>query len=184
MLLFPEHSAYLWSMAGFLVYYCLDRLTPGICGAGPGTAGGTRRESWGFRLHVGGFAAYAWLLTFFVGRGPQRGWLGIAVYAAAMGLHLLPVTRHLVAEYGSHYERVGAPVLAASAVLGGAFGLCVHLNPALVSILVGVVAGGVIVNTAIAELPTEKEGRSWAFVAGAAAYSALLLCLSHLEEGG
>ena len=50
--------------------------------------------------------------------------------------------------------------------------------------LVAVVAGGVIVNTAIAELPKEREGRYWSFLTGAAVYTALLLTLSHFEKGG
>ena len=55
--------------------------------------------------------------------------------------------------------------------------------PILVN-LVAVVAGGVIVNTSIAELPKEREGRRWSFLAGAMVYTALLLILSHFEKGG
>jgi len=50
--------------------------------------------------------------------------------------------------------------------------------------LVAVVAGGVIVNTAIAELRKGREGRYGSFLTGATVYTALLLILSHFEKGG
>ena len=46
------------------------------------------------------------------------------------------------------------------------------------------VAGGVVVNAAIAELPKEREGRYWSFLMGATVYTVLLLILSHFEKGG
>jgi hypothetical protein len=54
----------------------------------------------------------------------------------------------------------------------------------LVLDLVALVAGGVIVNTAIAELPKERDASYWSFLTGATAYTALLLALSHFEKGG
>jgi hypothetical protein len=45
----------------------------------------------------------------------------------------------------------------------------------IVAILLGLVAGAVIVNTLIGELPREKEGRFFPFVFGAFFYTALLL---------
>jgi hypothetical protein len=50
--------------------------------------------------------------------------------------------------------------------------------------LVAVAAGGMIVNTGIAELPKEREGRYGSFLTGATVYTALLLILSHFEKGG
>jgi hypothetical protein len=50
--------------------------------------------------------------------------------------------------------------------------------------LVAVVAGGVIVNTAIAELSKEREGRHGSFLTGATVYTALLLILSTSRKAG
>jgi hypothetical protein len=47
--------------------------------------------------------------------------------------------------------------------------------------LVAFVAGGVVVNAAIAELPKEKSGQYWSFLTGATVYTALLMILSHYE---
>jgi hypothetical protein len=47
--------------------------------------------------------------------------------------------------------------------------------------MAAIVAGGVIVNTAIAELPKEREASYWSFVTGAVSYTGLLLLLSRFE---
>jgi hypothetical protein len=54
----------------------------------------------------------------------------------------------------------------------------------LVVILVAVVMGGVIINSMVAELPSEKQGKVLPFVGGALGYTAIMLCLSHFEAGG
>jgi len=41
----------------------------------------------------------------------------------------------------------------------------------------GLISGGVVMNSMVMELPTEKDGRFWPFVTGAAAYTALLLLI-------
>jgi hypothetical protein len=40
-----------------------------------------------------------------------------------------------------------------------------------------VVSGGVVMNSMVMELPSEKDGRFWPFDSGAAAYTALLLLI-------
>ncbi len=47
----------------------------------------------------------------------------------------------------------------------------------LLATLLGLNCGGVIINSMIMELPTEKEGRFWPFCLGAIAYSLLLLLI-------
>jgi hypothetical protein len=184
-MLFPEYSVYLWAMFGFLIFYGLERLVCATRSHGEGgIANNENPPGWEFWLHVGGFAAYAWLLTFLLGHGPGLGWVGVTFYAVAMGLHLLPVTHNLVREYGRHYERVGSWVLAASALAGGVCSLLLNLPGPVLAILIALVAGGVIVNTMITELPGEKEGKVLPFFGGAVFYAALLICLSNLEAGG
>lgn len=184
-LLFPEYSVYLWAMAGFLVFFGLEHLVAGTATSDSGRIA-ARQDSpgWEFWLHLGGFAAYAWLLTFAVGSNPGRSRLSVALYAVAMTLHILPTTHNLSCEYGHYYRRFGAWLLAAGALAGGVCGHLLDIPESLVVILMAVVSGGVIVNTMIAELPTGKNGRPGAFFGGAVVYTVLLLCLSRLETGG
>ena len=174
--LFPEHSVYLWTMAGFLAFYGLE-----ILGSRPsrGSDRPRRRAAVGW-VHVSGFALYTWLLTFLtVWNG--KGSIALALYAAAMAMHLYPIGWNLRARYRPAFDGGGAWMLALSAVAGWGCALWLGISTSLLSDLVAFVAGGVIVNSAITELHEEKEGRYGSFVAGTAVYTAVLLALSRFE---
>ena len=183
-MLFPEYSVYLWTMAGFLVFYGLETMA-----ASPqrsienhaGNDGGA--ASWQPWVHISGFALYAWLLTYMM-VWTGKGTLALCLFAVAMGMHIFTITCSLSSHYQAEYDRRGAFLLALASMAGWASSLALDIPRPILLNLVAVVAGGVIVNAAIAELPREKEGRYWYFLAGAAAYTALLLTLSHFEKGG
>jgi hypothetical protein len=181
---FPEYSVYLWTMAGFMVFYGLETMVAGHR-RGPenrtGEDGGT--APWQPWVHVGGFALYAWLLTYLmVWTGKST--LALSLYGVAMGMHIFMVACNLSSHYREAYDRRGAFLLALASFAGWASGLALDIPRPILVNLVAVVAGGVILNASIAELPKEREGRYWYFLAGAAAYTALLLILSHFEKGG
>jgi hypothetical protein len=121
-------------------------------------------------VHIGGFAFYTWLITFQIGR-TGKGVVALCVFAVAMGLHLAPIANRLRSEYAAVYEHRGAVVLALASLAGWACGLTLNLPGPLVLDMAAIVAGGVIVNAAIAELPREREGSFWSFVVGAVAYN-------------
>jgi len=183
-MLFPEYSVYLWSMAGFMVFYGLETMVPsprrGPENRAGDAAGAAPWQSW---VHIGGFALYAWLLTYLmVWTGKST--LALCLYGLAMGMHILPITCSLSSHYQAVYDRRGAYLLALASLAGWASALTLNIPRPLLLNLVAFVAGGVVVNAAIAELPKEKDGRYWPFLTGAAVYSALLLILSHFEKGG
>jgi hypothetical protein len=180
--IFPEYSVYLWAMAGFMAYYCLEtmvvrpRRVPQDHAVG--TVGAATWQAW---VHIGGFAAYAWLLTYLmVWKGHST--LALCLYAVAMGMHVFPIVGDLSCHYPAAYDRRGACLLALASLAGWASGLALEIPKPILLNLVAVLAGGVIVNTAIAELPKEREGRFWSFLSGTAIYTALLLVLSHAEK--
>jgi hypothetical protein len=179
----PEYSVYLWTMAGFMVFYGLETMAArprqGLENS-PGDGGS--EGSWKPWVHISGFAVYAWLLTYMM-VWTGKGTLTLCLFAVAMGMHILPIACSLSSEYQAVYDRRGAFLLALASMAGWASSLALDIPRPILLNLVAIVAGGVIVNAAIAELPKEKEGRYWYFLAGAAAYTALLLTLSHFEKG-
>jgi zinc transporter ZupT len=54
-------------------------------------------------------------------------------------------------------------------------GLVSEISEAALAVLFAFLAGGVVMNVLKEELPEERESRFWAFVLGAALYSAVLL---------
>jgi hypothetical protein len=127
-----------------------------------------------FRIHIAAFSAYAWLVSYLLVRSPEHTTIRLALYAAAMAMHFLSVAHALREEHGRRYDRVGSPVLAASCAAGWICGLTVGLPEAAIDLLLGAIAGGVIANTVISELPREKEGQFVPFFVGAVLYAALL----------
>ena len=99
-------------------------------------------------------------------------------------MHIFPIACGLSSHYREVYDRRGAYLLALASLAGWASGLTLEIPTPILVNLVAVVAGGVILNSTIAELPKEREGRYGSFLTGAMVYSALLLFLSHFEKGG
>ena len=182
---FPEYSVYLWTMAGFLAFYCLETMvaSPRQGPENPAEGHGGGSTPWQAWVHIGGFALYAWMLTYIMVWKVHET-LALGIYGVAMGMHIFPIACNLSTHYQAMYDRRGAFLLALASLAGWATGLALYIPTPILVNLVAVVAGGVIVNTSIAELPKEGEGRRWPFLTGAMVYTALLLILSHFEKGG
>jgi hypothetical protein len=173
----PELRVYTAALLGFIAFYGLENLVA-WSRERPKADGGDR--GWSnpvFLLHVGGFALYVWLVTYLMVRGISDKPLPIALYAIAMSLHFIGVDHSLTREHGATYMRVGRFILAFSALAGWSVAMMTELSrPAIITSL-GLISGGVVMNSMVMELPTEKDGRFWPFVLGAAAYTALLLLI-------
>jgi len=181
---FPEYSVYLWTMAGFLVFYGLETMMASPRQGPENRAGyGGGAAPWKPWVHMGGFALYALILTYMM-VWTGKGTLALCLFAVAMGMHIFTITCSLSSHYQAEYDRRGAFLLALASLAGWACGLALDIPMPILLNLVAFVAGGVVVNAAIAELPKEREGRYWSFLTGATVYTALLLILSHFEKGG
>jgi uncharacterized protein YqgC (DUF456 family) len=182
--LFPEYSVYLWAMAGFLIFFCLETMIVRRHPRQATEAGDpTAPPAWQAWLHIGGFAAYTWTLSYIM-VDKRHSTLALCVYAVAMGMHIFPVACNLSRHYASVYNPRGAVLLALASLAGWVCGLVFEIPAPLLVNLIAVVVGGVIVNTAVTELPKEGEGRPVSFLTGALLYTALLLILSHFDKGG
>jgi hypothetical protein len=128
-------------------------------------------------LYFGGLAAYTWLITYLLVDPIEEGHSLLWLYAVAMVAHFLALSYSLQRDFGSYYDSVGAKLLAGAALLGWIVGLLVQLPLDAVVLLAGLVAGGVIMNSILMELPREKEGRFIPFLGGALGYGVVLLFL-------
>jgi hypothetical protein len=180
-LLFPEYSVYLWTMAGFLFFYGLETIVAAPRqGPGKHAGHGGGAAPWWPWVHMGGFALYAWILTYML-VWTGKGALAVCLFTVAMGMHLFTITCSLSSHYQELYDRRGAFLLGLASLAGWASALTLSIPTTVVLALVAFVAGGVVVNAAIAELPREKGGQYWSFLTGATVYTALLVILSHYE---
>ena len=173
----PELRVYTAALLGFVLFYGLEHLVAWARERPEPEGTGRDWSNPVFLLHVGGFAFYAWLVTYLMVRGITETALPIALYAIAMGLHFIGVDHSLLREHGATYMRVGRFVLAAAALAGWSVAMMTEISRASIITSLGLISGGVVMNSMVMELPTEKDGRFWPFVVGAAAYTALLLLI-------
>jgi hypothetical protein len=178
-----ESHVYLAALAGFVVFYGLEHMVAWSRRTAPGETAGTEGGSPVFMLHIGGFAIYAAMVSYLMVRGTGLAQASLALYTVAMGLHFLSVDHSLLREHAARYLRPGRYILAAAVLAGWACGVLLEIPKPIVSTLMGVVSGGVIMNSMIMELPREKEGKFWPFVLGAALYAAIMLLATGIGAG-
>jgi hypothetical protein len=165
-----QYSLHLATMLGFLIFYGLDEMV-----AGKRDTESESNIGVAFWAHMAGFGSYAWIVSYLLVRSLEKGDSSLLVYSIAMGLHFLLCAHSLSEEHGEGYDRIGSRLLAACSLGGWLCGLFLVLPKPAVIILFGLVAGGVLVNTMLMELPRHQKGKFVPFLCGAAAYTALLI---------
>jgi hypothetical protein len=173
-LLFAEQRIYVVALAGFVAFYGLDHMVLASRAEGR-TSAMSRPADLVYRLHAGGFAAYSGLIGYLLVERAAAGSLVLVLYVAAMTFHFLVVDHSLRQEHGATYDRGGRWLLAGSVLLGWLLGAVAPLPEAVLARFFAFVAGGVVITSATAELPGEREGRFAPFGLGALFYTALLL---------
>ena len=108
----------------------------------------------------------------------QTGYWSLAIYAAAMLLHIATSDFDQRQEHPDDYDAETRWVLAAGVFAGWLVGaLDREVPPMVIGFLFAFLAGGVVLNTMKEELPEDRDSRFIPFGAGAAAYAVLLLLI-------
>ena len=172
VLRFEGMGIYFLALVGFMTFYGLEHLRASVSESVEAEQTGLA-----FRIHIGGFAGYVWVMSYLLVNSLEGATLSPLWYAVAIAFHLLTVEHNLHEEYGAAYMRVGRWVLAGMCLFGWGMGLLFPLPPYALALLVAFVSGAVIMNSAITELPSEKNGRFLPFLAGGLIYGLVLLPL-------
>jgi zinc transporter ZupT len=166
-------SVYLVALLGLATFYGLERHAR-RAGRGVRNGGGEDPTGWRLRRARG------------IVRGlqPARGLPPRASGEARSGGALplrrgdgpsLPGHDHGLREhYGGRYDRLARWWFAAAVIAGCVLGIVVELPATVIAMLFAFLAGGVLLNVMKEELPEERESAFLPFVAGVAAYAALL----------
>ena len=170
-----EHHVYIIALIGLGIFYGLDRLAR-QSGMNERKAGRAPRPSrMVFWIHLGSFAIYNCLIGYLLVHREETDLRGLAIYAVAMALHFVVNDQGLRDQHGEVYDAKGRWLLAAAPLIGFGIGAATIVSPVLLSALFAFLAGGVVLNVLKEELPEDRESRFWAFAAGTAAYTVLLL---------
>jgi hypothetical protein len=170
--LFPEQAIYLAALLGFVLFYGLEFMV-----ARPGSEEET--SSFFLFAQIAAFATYSCLIAYLLVHSVWSGLASLLLYCLAMAFHLLLVDHSLARERPRLYKRYGRWILALAVMAGWTAGVVVEIPDRWLARIIGFVAGGVIINSLVVELPEGRGGRFWVFSASAAAYSLLLLVILH-----
>ena len=165
-------AVYFLALAGFLMFDGLEHLRARLY-----ETADVEQAGLAFKLHVGGFAAYVWLMAYLLVQNLEATPVSTVLYAAAITFHFLALDQELRTVHGAAYERVGRFVLARMSLLGWGMGQLFALPHHVLALLVAFIAGAIIMNSLIMELPTEKDGRFISFMTGGLFYGLILLPL-------
>jgi hypothetical protein len=173
----PEYRVYVAALVGFVLFYGLEHVVHWSRHSGPREEPGDGVRDPILVLHIGGFSLYAGLISYLMVHSIDERAVPVLLYGIAMGLHFLSTGHSLHREHGRMYDVCGRWALALAVLAGWVCGVLVELPKPIVITMLGLVSGGVVMNSMIAELPEEKDGRFVPFSIGAAVYAALLLLL-------
>ena len=165
-------AIYFLALFGFLVFYGLDHLRKRLRKLGDADSAAKS-----FKLNVGGFAIYVWLMAYQLVHNLKETPTSVALYAAAMTFHFWGVDHALHEEHGALYDRAGRLVLAGMCVAGWGAGLLFALPRGILALSVAFISGAIILNSTIMELPSEKDGRFLPLMTGGLLYGLMLLPL-------
>ena len=134
-------------------------------------------SNWLYHFQICGFAVYVWLVTYLQVNSIEEVQGSTLFYTIAMGMHFFLIEYALKREQGAMYSKTGKNILAAAALLGWGVGVFFVMSVPVVITLMSFVAGGIIMNTMMLEMPREQESRFLYFLAGVFLYSGLIfLC--------
>lgn len=168
--------AYLVALVGFLLVYGLDHFR-----RGPPAANGSSKTAVqslpAVSSRVIGMVFYVLLLTNVLVQESGTSVSGILQYAMGISFHFLAIDHSLRDEMGDGYDRRVRFVFAFMCLLGWLLAQIVSLPSAATALLLAFVSGAVIVNSAVMEFPTEKDGRFAPFAVGSLLYGIVLMAV-------
>lgn len=94
-----------------------------------------------------------------------------------MALHFVVNDSGLREHYRDAYEHVGRWVLAGTVFVGLLVGYVTRVEEFLLSLLLALLAGGIVLNVIKEELPEDRQSRFWAFSTGLIVYAIILLLI-------
>jgi hypothetical protein len=169
---FPHYRVHAAALVGFVFFYALEVMA---ASTRPEETGAKRDRPFVYWFHVGGFATYCGLMAYLLREDADRQLWSFAAYGVAMFCHFWVVDHALREEHGQAYDRSGRWLLAGGIAAGWIVATLGASSDRVLPTLMGLIAGGVVINSIKEELPEKGKAKILPFVAGAFGYALLLV---------
>ncbi len=177
-----ELAIFFVALAGFTIFYGLERLALRYGDGRGGARGGSRQSAGVYWLHLGAFMVYNTLITYTMVLRVRTGLLFAVLFTVAMGLHFVLTDRGLAEHYPGRFRGSGRVLLAAALVVGWILATLVAPTSTLVvALLTALIGGTTLLNVFKEEVPSNRSSSFGWFVAGLILYAVLLTAITVVE---
>lgn len=173
-----ELAIFAVAMAGFLVFYGLERLA----GHTAERKGHSEPGVAVYRLHLASFMMYNGLITYSMALRVRTGLLFAVLFTLAMGLHFVLTDRTFSERYPRRFRATGRVFLAGALLAGWLLDAAfAPTNTLIVTLLTAFLAGSVLLNVFKEEIPSSRRSSFPWFVGGLTGYASLLAVVTALS---
>lgn len=163
-----KHNPFLPLLVGLVTFYGLERLVEK-----PNSASGAHvvSEASGLRvwIHLASYAIYKAVIGYLIAQMDNP--VSMAIFVISMAVHFLVVDYRMMEIHRGVYQRIGRWALTAAILAGWIVGVTTVVSPVLVTLLLGFVAGGIVLVVLEEEFSREHPSSLPAFVAAVALYT-------------
>ena len=174
---FLENHIYLLSLIGLLIFYGLENMATQSRQDNFKSIGEDKTSNHIFWIHLGSFAIYNILIGELLSNAEKQGLLSSILFCIALGLHFLITDYGLRDHHKKIYDHIGRWILGGSIIFGWIIGIALNLPEIISAMVLGLVAGGLILNVLKEELPQIKKTCFLSFTMGTLSYAVLLLAI-------
>lgn len=165
LLPYVEHHAYIMALAGFLLFFGIDR------------SNALLKEKISFPLALFSYSFFNFLVGYAVVDKNNPEVQPLVLFTIAMGLHYFVNDFSLSEKYGIKYQNEGRWILILSLLLGWFTGFMITLSAPAIALVSAFIGGGVILNVTRHELPKKTPHSFIAFCCSALLYTFILLTI-------
>ncbi|KZE69061.1 hypothetical protein AWM68_02000 [Fictibacillus phosphorivorans] len=172
-----EDHIYMIAMFGLALFYGLERMVKKSKKKRSGSSNSedASASSGVFWIHTASFFVYNAVIGYLLIREEFETKWGMFFFFTALSIHFVANDWGLRKDHKHTYDKYGRVLLTIAILLGWGIGVLTAVHDVVLSVLVALLAGGIILNVLKEELPEDQESSFLAFCTGLAGYSVLMM---------
>jgi hypothetical protein len=172
-----EDHIYIISMLGLALFYGVERLVKKSKKNQSGDSEEGSASVGVFWIHITTFFIYNAVIGYLLVREDYESNWGMFFFFTALSIHFIANDHGLRKDHKQDYDKYGRVTLTIAILLGWGIGAITAVHELVLSVLVALLAGGIILNVLKEELPEDRESSFLAFVTGLAGFSVLMMMI-------
>lgn len=172
-----EDHIYLIALLGLALFYGLERLVKNSKKKQDAQSSSEEIavSSGIFWIHMASFFFYNAVIGYLLIREEYETKWGMFFFFLALSIHFVANDHGLRKDHKQKYDKYGRVLLTVAILIGWGIGVITVVHELIISILVALLAGGIILNVLKEELPEDQKSSFVAFITGLTGFSVLMM---------